>query len=397
MPNKNVLAILSGVVALGLVALAVLTRETPAGPRRDRRRRRLFTLGGDAPRAAHRARAHGHRRGLGRRSSSTSTTSGASSSCALVFVWAAFGLLPVDGRSVAAQGGLRRRRSSWARSSRCGRTAAQPRRSGGKLSRCPRLRRATASASPSRPGSTSAAACASSTRSRSRRRSATSATTTPTTCARSWRRPSASTPARAASRATSSAKLEDKVHVAQPEAAHHPPEVQGPGRQVEARRPLQQGVPRRARRRRRARATNEITFKIRADVESQIRERAVAQAKDTVNRRVDELGLREAARHDARRGHHRRGPRQRRGELRDIKETIRKTARLEFKMVDDAGSDKVFGPPALKDDDLPAGEGIAAVPGERARRARRQRHRSSRSSATTRACRASRRSTRTRR
>ena len=37
---------------------------------------------------------------------------------------------------------------------------------------------------------------------------------------------------------------------------------------------------------------DEITFKIRGDVESQIRERAVAQAKDTVSRRVDELGAR---------------------------------------------------------------------------------------------------------
>src|SRR5262249_51204725 len=37
------------------------------------------------------------------------------------------------------------------------------------------------------------------------------------------------------------------------------------------------------------------SFKIRSEVESSIRERAVNQAKDTINRRVDELGLREAA------------------------------------------------------------------------------------------------------
>ncbi|MGH7437041.1 MAG: hypothetical protein ACRENE_15310, partial [Polyangiaceae bacterium] len=42
-------------------------------------------------------------------------------------------------------------------------------------------------------------------------------------------------------------------------------------------------------------ADDELTYKIRSEVESQIRERAVAQAKDTVSRRVDELGLREAA------------------------------------------------------------------------------------------------------
>src|SRR5262249_24432866 len=36
-------------------------------------------------------------------------------------------------------------------------------------------------------------------------------------------------------------------------------------------------------------------FRIRSDIESQIRERAVSQAKETIGRRVDELGLREAA------------------------------------------------------------------------------------------------------
>ena len=36
-------------------------------------------------------------------------------------------------------------------------------------------------------------------------------------------------------------------------------------------------------------------FRIRTEVESLIRERAVEQAKDTINRRIDELGLREAA------------------------------------------------------------------------------------------------------
>ena len=45
--------------------------------------------------------------------------------------------------------------------------------------------------------------------------------------------------------------------------------------------------------------------------------------------------------------------------FRDVKDTIRKTARLEFKMLDDPGSEKVFGPPALKADDIPADEGIA--------------------------------------
>jgi len=104
---------------------------------------------------------------------------------------------------------------------------------------------------------------------------------------------------------------------------------------------------------------DEITFKIRADIETQIRERAVAQAKDTVSRRVDELGLREAAVTTRDEDIIVEVPGSNEQSFRDIKETIRRTARLEFKMLDDAGSEKVFGPPALKGDELPEGEGIA--------------------------------------
>ena len=153
-------------------------------------------------------------------------------------------------------------------------------------------------------------------------------------------------------------KLEDKVRVAQPEAAlirlqfkdkndkskvddrfarkflGELAETQGP-------------------------AENEITFKIRADIETQIRERAVAQAKDTVSRRVDELGLREAAVTTRDEDIIVEVPGTDEASFREIKDIIRRTARLEFKMVDDAGSEKVFGPPALKADDLPEGEGIA--------------------------------------
>jgi preprotein translocase subunit SecD len=106
-------------------------------------------------------------------------------------------------------------------------------------------------------------------------------------------------------------------------------------------------------------ADNELTFKIRADVESQIRERAVAQAKDTVSRRVDELGLREASVTTRDEDIIVEVPGSDQQSFRDIKDTIRKTARLEFKMVDDAGSEKAFGPPAVKEDDLPEGEGLA--------------------------------------
>jgi preprotein translocase subunit SecD len=104
---------------------------------------------------------------------------------------------------------------------------------------------------------------------------------------------------------------------------------------------------------------DEVTFKIRGDIESQIRERAVAQAKDTVSRRVDELGLREAAVTTRDEDIIVEVPGSNEQAFRDIKETIRRTARLEFKMLDDGGSEKAFGPPALKADDLPEGEGIA--------------------------------------
>jgi preprotein translocase subunit SecD len=104
---------------------------------------------------------------------------------------------------------------------------------------------------------------------------------------------------------------------------------------------------------------DEVTFKIKSEVESQIRERAVAQAKDTVSRRVDELGLREASVTTRDEDIIVEVPGSNEQGFRDIKETIRRTARLEFKMVDDGGSEKAFGPPALKSDELPEGEGIA--------------------------------------
>ncbi|HEY3822099.1 MAG TPA: protein translocase subunit SecD [Polyangiaceae bacterium] len=152
-------------------------------------------------------------------------------------------------------------------------------------------------------------------------------------------------------------KLDDKVHVAQPETAlirlkfkdpadksklddrFHKAfltelaETPGPGE-------------------------DEVTFKIRSEVESQIRERAVAQAKDTVSRRVDELGLREAAVTTRDEDIIVEVPGSDEASFASIKEIIRKTARLEFKMVDDAGSDKVFG--TIKEDTFPQDEGLAA-------------------------------------
>ncbi|MCW5834712.1 MAG: protein translocase subunit SecD [Labilithrix sp.] len=79
----------------------------------------------------------------------------------------------------------------------------------------------------------------------------------------------------------------------------------------------------------------EVAFKLRAEVETQTRERAVTQAKDTVNRRVDELGLREASVTTRDEDIIVEVPGSNRAQFEEIKEIIRKTARLEFKMVDD--------------------------------------------------------------
>mgnify|MGYP001051950283 FL=1 len=79
----------------------------------------------------------------------------------------------------------------------------------------------------------------------------------------------------------------------------------------------------------------EVVFKLRAEVETQTRERAVTQAKDTINRRVDELGLREASITTRDEDIIVEVPGSNRSQFEEIKEIIRKTARLEFKMVDD--------------------------------------------------------------
>ncbi|MBX3229338.1 MAG: protein translocase subunit SecD [Labilithrix sp.] len=79
----------------------------------------------------------------------------------------------------------------------------------------------------------------------------------------------------------------------------------------------------------------EVVFKLRAELETQTRERAVTQAKDTVNRRVDELGLREASVTTRDEDIIVEVPGSNRAQFEEIKEIIRKTARLEFKMLDD--------------------------------------------------------------
>jgi preprotein translocase subunit SecD len=102
-------------------------------------------------------------------------------------------------------------------------------------------------------------------------------------------------------------------------------------------------------------AAGEITYKIRTEIESGIRERAVNQAKDTVNRRVDELGLREASVTTRDEDIIVEVPGDNEKDFNRTKEIIRRTARLEFKMVDDPAD--FFG--KVKDEELPEGEGIS--------------------------------------
>jgi preprotein translocase subunit SecD len=99
---------------------------------------------------------------------------------------------------------------------------------------------------------------------------------------------------------------------------------------------------------------NELVYKIRPETESLIRDRAVAQAKETVNKRIDEKGLREASVTTRDEDIIVEVPGEDERAFNDIKETIRRTARLEFKMVDDETD--FFG--KVKEDSLPEGAAI---------------------------------------
>jgi preprotein translocase subunit SecD len=100
---------------------------------------------------------------------------------------------------------------------------------------------------------------------------------------------------------------------------------------------------------------DEVSFRIRGEVETQIRDRAVTQAKETVGRRVDELGLREASVTARDEDIIVEVPGENQKAFEEIKEIIRRTARLEFKMVDDPAD--FFG--KVRDDQVPEGEGIS--------------------------------------
>ena len=103
---------------------------------------------------------------------------------------------------------------------------------------------------------------------------------------------------------------------------------------------------------------SELIWKIKPEVETQIRERAVGQAKETVNRRVDELGLREASVTTRDEDIIVEVPGENEKAFDEIKDIIRRTARLEFKMVDDGGD--FFG--RVQGDMIPGDQGITIFP-----------------------------------
>ncbi len=150
-------------------------------------------------------------------------------------------------------------------------------------------------------------------------------------------------------------KLEEKVHISLPESALIKVKFTDPAdvaTKIDDRFNKKFGA---EMTQQRSSVPGEVAFKIRTEVETQIRERAVAQAKDTVSKRVDEMGLREASVTIRDEDIIVEVPGQDQKAFDDIKEIIRKTARLEFKMVDDEGAGKFFNVPESQ---IPAGEGI---------------------------------------
>ncbi len=96
-------------------------------------------------------------------------------------------------------------------------------------------------------------------------------------------------------------------------------------------------------------------FQIRSAVETQIRERAVSQAKEIIHRRIDELGLREAAISSRDEDIILEVPGSDEKSFANIREIISQTARLEFKLLDDDAD--FFGEVRadVKEESLPEG------------------------------------------
>jgi preprotein translocase subunit SecD len=97
-------------------------------------------------------------------------------------------------------------------------------------------------------------------------------------------------------------------------------------------------------------------FRLRSGVETQIRESAVGQAKEIILRRVDDLGLREAAVSTREEDVIVEVPGQDEAAFKDIRDIIGQTARLEFKLLDD--DNDFFGPLRLSADKTSLPEGI---------------------------------------
>jgi preprotein translocase subunit SecD len=107
-----------------------------------------------------------------------------------------------------------------------------------------------------------------------------------------------------------------------------------------------------------------FVFKIRPEVESRFREGAVSQAKDTISRRVDELGLREAAVTIRDEDIIIEVPGEDESTFKEIRDIISQTARLEFKILDDSNDFIGQATKGTKEEDLPKGVSIrtAQVP-----------------------------------
>ncbi|HVZ35390.1 MAG TPA: protein translocase subunit SecD, partial [Polyangiaceae bacterium] len=98
-------------------------------------------------------------------------------------------------------------------------------------------------------------------------------------------------------------------------------------------------------------------FRLRSTIETQIRESAVAQAKEIILRRVDELGLREAAVSTRDEDIIVEVPGQDEAGFKEIRDIIGQTARLEFKLLDD--DTDFFGPMRMSADKTSLPEGIS--------------------------------------
>ncbi len=78
-----------------------------------------------------------------------------------------------------------------------------------------------------------------------------------------------------------------------------------------------------------------VTFRMKGEVETAIRDRAVTQAKDTIQRRVDGFGVKEVGLASRDEDIILEIPGENEAQFKEIKDIVAQTARLEFKMVDD--------------------------------------------------------------